>query len=249
MTGPVIVAPSHLGSGLQTASRGVQAAAERLFRATVPLATGLRINRAADDPAGLIASEHLRAVFASLEAEAYTLRRTDAVATTAEGALAEAQALLGENAALEVQLANTAGLSAGEADALRAQLSSNQAAVATITSNAAFNGVPLFDGSTSLRAGGSVLALPGLAGEEPTAQGLADLRGQIGSFQKYAVGSRLRVVEESLESVATSHAVVRDADFAMAVAELVRARTMMEAGLAVVGMTQATVGSLMDIRG
>lgn len=127
----------------------------KVQKAMHPLATGQRINRAADGPAALISSENLRAVLAALEAEAYALQRADAVASTADGALAQASALLTDNAGLEVQLANTAGLAPGEADVLRAQTQSNQQAIARITHAAAFNGVPLFDGSFKLRVAAS----------------------------------------------------------------------------------------------
>ena len=56
----------------------------RLLAASLErLATGQRINRGSDDPAGLIASENLRAVRAGLEAEAKARCRSDHVAAVA----------------------------------------------------------------------------------------------------------------------------------------------------------------------
>src|SRR5688572_8933966 len=75
------------------------------------LATGLRINRGADDPAGLIASEDLRAALKMLDAETRAMERTDMVANVADGALGEMSELLSNANAAEVATANSGGLS------------------------------------------------------------------------------------------------------------------------------------------
>lgn len=248
VTTTVMVGPSQ-SVGLHTTLRHLGAALDQVQRTAEPLATGQRINRAADDVAGLISSENLRAVMAALEAEAYTLRRADAVATAADGYLAEASTLLIDNQALDVQLANTAGLAPGEADALRMQATANEQAVARITGNAAFNGVPLFDGSLNLRVGGGQLTLPDLAGSVPTQEALAALRGTIGAFQKNVVGGRLGVVEATLESTAQTQSMIRDTDFARQTAELVRAQTVAEASVAVASVQRANLGTLLDVLG
>lgn len=242
-----MVGPSHSDFGAAFSTRPLQTAIERAQKATVPLATGQRINRAADGPAALISSENLRAVLAALEAEAYTLRRADAVAATADGVLAEASGLLIDNQGLEVQLANTAGLAAGEAEVLAYQVTANRQAVARLTGNAAFNGVPLFDGSMRLRVGGGQLDLPAIAGSVPTQQALATLRGQIGAFQGNVIAGRLRVVEATLESTAQTQSMIRDTDFARQTAELVRAQTLADAATAVATARNAGSGTLLDV--
>ncbi|MEM9417437.1 MAG: flagellin [Planctomycetota bacterium] len=222
---------------------------QRVQGNTAPLATGQRINRAADDPAGLISSENLAAVLEALEAEAYTLRRVDTIASTADGYLSAASDLLVDNAGLEVQLANTAGLAPGEAEALRNQFTANQQAVTRITNSAAFNGVKLFNGTYSLQVGGGKLALPNLATSVPTQQALATLRGEIGAFQKNIVGSRLQVVEQTIQSTAQTRSMIRDTDYAQQTAELLRNQTLAQASTAAAGIAiqQASVGALLDI--
>ncbi|MEX0884969.1 MAG: flagellin, partial [Phycisphaeraceae bacterium] len=49
------------------------------------LSTGLRINRGADDPAGLIASENLRSEKVSIDAAIGNAERADQVVNVAEG--------------------------------------------------------------------------------------------------------------------------------------------------------------------
>ncbi|MEM9915542.1 MAG: flagellin [Planctomycetota bacterium] len=244
-----MVGPSSSISSLSATLGRLGNALDRVQSSTTPLATGKRINRAADDPAGLISAQNLSAVLEALEAEAYTLRRAGTAAGTADGYLAAASDLLVDNAGLEVQLANTAGLAPGEADALRAQFTANQQAVTRITGNAAFNGVKLFNGTYSLQVGGGRLELPDLANSVPTQQALSALRGEVGAFQKNIIGARLEVVEATLQSTAQTRSMIQDTDFARQTAELVRNQTLAQTTQLAAGQAirQAAVGSLLDV--
>lgn len=246
----VMVGPANSISSL-SATLGRLGQAYDSVRTTTPLTTGQRINRAADDPAGLISSENLGAVLEALEAEAFTLRRVDTIASTADGYLSVASDLLNDNAGLEVQLANTAGLVPGEADALRTQFTANQQSVARLTNTAAFAGVKLFDGRYSLQVGGGKLQLPDLASSLPTQQALATLRGEVGAFQQNIVSSRLQVVEATIQSTAQTRSMIRDTDYARQTAELLRHQTLSDASLAAANLAatnaNAGVGSLLDV--
>lgn len=216
---------------------------------TTPLATGQQINRAADDPGGLISSQNLSAVLEALEAEAYTLRRVDTIASTADGYLSVASDLLNDNAGLAVQLANTTGLAPGEADALRNQFTTNRQSVARLTSTAAFAGVPLFDGRYSLQVGGGKLQLPDLVSSDPTRQALAVLRGEVGAFQKNIVSDRLQVVEATILSAAQTRSMIRDTDFSRQTAQLLRHQVLADANLTAANLTLPVtgVGSVLDV--
>ena len=69
------------------------------------LATGVKINRGKDDPAGLIASENLRSEQKSLSQAITNADRADQVVNIAEGGLQEVSSLLTE---LQGLLTNTA---------------------------------------------------------------------------------------------------------------------------------------------
>ena len=73
-----------------TAQRGLANSQKTLNDTLQRLSSGLRINRGADDPAGLIASENLSAAIASLDAQSRGMDRADAVANVADGALTPA---------------------------------------------------------------------------------------------------------------------------------------------------------------
>ena len=89
---------------LRSQSRGMVSALERL-------STGLRINRGADDPAGLIASENLRAEKVGISTAIDNAERASNILGTAEGGLNEVSALLVELQGLVGQSANSGGLS------------------------------------------------------------------------------------------------------------------------------------------
>jgi len=88
------------------------------------LSTGLRINRGKDDPAGLIASENLKAEITSLNSAVSNAERADQVVNIAEGGLQEVSGLLEELQGLLVSSANEAGLSQAEKQANQDQIDS-----------------------------------------------------------------------------------------------------------------------------
>ena len=88
------------------------------------LSTGLKINRGKDDPAGLIASENLRADKASLVAAIGNAERADQVVNIAEGGLQEVSSLLTELQSLLVSSSNSAGSADSERQANQLQIDS-----------------------------------------------------------------------------------------------------------------------------
>ncbi len=78
------------------------------------LSTGLRINRGKDDPAGLIASENLRAEKRAISSAISNAERAEQVMNVAEGGLQEVATMLVELQSLVAASANEAGLSIEE---------------------------------------------------------------------------------------------------------------------------------------
>ncbi len=111
------------------------------------LSTGLRINRGKDDPAGLIASENLRAEKSSLNAAIGNATRADQVANIAEGGLQEVSNLLTELQGLITTSANTAGLSTQEKEANQLQVDSILQTIDRIADATGFQGTKLLNGN------------------------------------------------------------------------------------------------------
>jgi flagellin len=133
--------------GINSLDRSNQAMATSLKR----LSTGLKINSAADDPAGLIVSEDLRAQLSAVNAGIYNAQRASNVIATAEGALNEVSALLINVRNLAVKAANSGTLSQEEINANQLQVDSAIASITRIANTSKFAGKKLLDGSLAIQ--------------------------------------------------------------------------------------------------
>ncbi len=120
---------------------------EALGKSLERLSTGLRINSAADDPAGLIISETLRAQMSSLRQAINNSQRAANVLATAEGALGEVNNLLVSIRELIVEAANAGSLSAEEIDANQLQIDSAIESITRIANTTSFGGQKLINGA------------------------------------------------------------------------------------------------------
>ena len=111
------------------------------------LSTGTRINRGADDPAGLIASENLRSQKAGITAAIGNAERAEQVVNVAEGGLQEVNNLLLEVQSLVGQSANDAGLSREEKEANQLQIDSILQTIDRISETTTFQGTKLLNGN------------------------------------------------------------------------------------------------------
>lgn len=111
------------------------------------LSTGLRINRGADDPSGLIASEVLRGEMTSLGAAIANGERAANVISTAEGALNEVSSLLTQLEELVSGAANEGGQGSDEIEAKQLQVDSILSTINRISNSTEFEGKKLLDGT------------------------------------------------------------------------------------------------------
>ncbi|MEX2216833.1 MAG: flagellin [Phycisphaeraceae bacterium] len=111
------------------------------------LSTGLRINRGADDPAGLIVSERLRSEIRGIGQAIDNSERAANVISTAEASLQEVSTLLTEMKALIVQAANTGAFSKEEIQANQLQIDSAIESITRISNTTSFAGLKLLNGS------------------------------------------------------------------------------------------------------
>ncbi len=114
------------------------------------LSTGLRINSAGDDPAGLIASEGFRAQLTGMDAALRNNQDAVNFAKTAEGALSEVNRLLNDARSLAISSANTGTLSSSQVQANQDQLASIVSSVTRISQNTTFGTKKLLDGTAGI---------------------------------------------------------------------------------------------------
>ena len=111
------------------------------------LSTGMRINRGADDPAGLIVSERLRSEMAGINQAIDNSERASSVIATTEGYLAEVADLLNSIKGLVVQAANSGGVSREEVEANQLEIDSAIESITRISNTASFAGLQLLNGN------------------------------------------------------------------------------------------------------
>jgi flagellin len=111
------------------------------------LSTGLKINSGADNPAGLIASEALKAEQTGINTAIDNANQANNIIGTAEGGLNETSSLLNQLQGLVTQAANTGALSSGEIAANQLQVDSILGTINRIANTTAFQGKNLLDGS------------------------------------------------------------------------------------------------------
>ena len=128
------------------AQRALNSSQSDVSTALQRLSTGLRINTAKDDAAGLAISERFTSQINGLNQAVRNSNDALSLTTTAEGALGETTALLQRVRELAVQSSNATN-SASDRTALQAEVNQLLTEVERIAQTTTFNGVKLLDGS------------------------------------------------------------------------------------------------------
>ena len=130
------------------ANRQLGIVGNNLAKATEKLSSGYRINRAADDAAGLAISEKMRSQVRGLNRASDNAQDGISLIQTAEGALDQKHAILQRTRELVVQASNTAVLDSGSADVdkINDEINELKAEYDRIDSDTEFNKKKLLDG-------------------------------------------------------------------------------------------------------
>ncbi len=254
------------------AYRNLSATDGAMSKSLEKLSSGLRINRAADDAAGLAISEGLRSQIGGLKVGARNAQDGISVVQTAEGALTEVHSMLQRMNDLAVQYSNGT-MSTESKSALAAEFSQLQTEVTRIKDNTKFNGNALFAG-TDMKfqvgyastdaitvAGTSALkdfstAIAGLAITSATASD--DVQAQITavSTQRAELGAiqnrfehTLNNVNVAVENLSASESRIRDTDMAQEMVSFTRSQILSQAGTAMLAQAnQSSQGVLSLLR-
>src|SRR3954471_20093395 len=158
--------------------RQLTATATEASKSMEKLSSGYRINRAADDAAGLGISEKMRGQIGGLAQAQRNAQDGISLVQTAEGALGDVHSMLQRVRDLKVQFANGT-LDSNDQDAIAAEVLEISKEVSNIVTGTKFNGTSVFDNAFTFQVGanqGETIALSssGLSGTFGTG-GLAGL--------------------------------------------------------------------------
>ena len=128
------------------AQRNLSATSNQYAKSVEKLSSGLRINRAADDAAGLAISQKLQAQVTGLNQASRNAQDGISMVQTAEGALNEVQSMLQRIRELSVQASNST-LSQTDAGSVNTEITALQAEINRVSNTTQFNGQYLLTGA------------------------------------------------------------------------------------------------------
>ena len=131
------------------AQRNLTATSNKFASSVEKLSSGLRINRAADDAAGLGIAEKLQAQVTGLNQAQRNAQDGISMVQTAEGALTEVHSMLQRIRELAVQAGNST-VGTADASSINAEITSLQAEINRIAQKTTFNGQNLLTGTMSV---------------------------------------------------------------------------------------------------
>ena len=163
------------------AQRNLSLSGNSLSTTMQRLSSGLRVNSAKDDAAGLAISERMSATTKGLAVAARNANDGISLAQTAEGALGKVGDMLQRMRELAVQASNATN-SADDRKALQAEVSQLTAEIDRVAKTTSFNGKNLLDGSFS----GAVFQIGSNAGDNITVGGITNAKAS--DLSKIAYG-------------------------------------------------------------
>jgi flagellin len=131
------------------AHRNLSITDNQMGKSLEKLSSGFRINRAADDAAGLAISEGLRAQVGGLKVAVRNAQDGVSVVQTAEGALTEVHSILQRVRDLTVQAGNSGVVDGKARGYIAKEIEELGAALTDIADRTDFNGTKLLNGSAS----------------------------------------------------------------------------------------------------
>jgi len=194
-------------------------------KAMEKLSSGKRINRAADDAAGLSISEKMRAQIRQLNQSVRNSQNAISKIQTAEGALDEVSNMLVRMTELAEQLKDTTLADADKTN-LKLEMTSLGAAITDIYNNTKFNGTTILaTGTVSVSSASDATAIATAISE------VNSQRAQFGADQNKleAVVRNTKTMAENLQAAESR---IRDADMAEEMSTFTKYSILIQAGTA-----------------
>ena len=210
------------------AQRNLTSSSSSLSTSIQRLSSGLRINSAKDDAAGLAISERFSSQIKGLNQAQRNANDGISLAQTAEGALGTVTNNLQRIRELAVQSANATNSSSDRA-ALQTEAAQLLSEIDRVANQTSFNGVKLLDGSFS----SAVFQVGANAGETISVSGLVDSNiAALGSVTAATGQSSAVTAIDTLTAVGAGALVINGTDVG--------------AGIGAAGSTQQRVGQVVD---
>lgn len=241
------------------------------------LSSGLRVNRAADDAAGLAISEKMRAQINGYNQALRNAQDGVSLLQTAEGAMTEIHSMLQRMVTLATQSANGTYDNSTDRNALQAEVNQLIQQIDQIAGSTNFNGINLLNSTASiqLQIGANVADTLtfSLANATSTALGINSLSISTQSAANAAITTlrnainlvssaraRFGAVQNRLEhtinnlgvtaeNLSASESRIRDADMAYEMTQFIRNQILVQAGTAMLAQANAVPQNVLRLLG
>jgi flagellin len=232
------------------------------------LSSGLRINRAADDSAGLAISQRLRSQVDGMKMASQNAEQAKNMVQTAEGFLNEVHNMLGRMRVLAVQAASDT-VETNNRASLNAEFTSLRDEIDRIASAAEYNGKKLLDGSFAgqfqVGANGTAdnaisftiasvnqtdlgidtAAIDTLANAVTSLDTLtsaidtvSEIRSDLGTIQN-RLAYTVASVDNTAENLASSESTIRDLDISEEITSFTKSQILVQAGMSMLAQANA----------
>jgi flagellin len=249
------------------AHRQLAATSDRASKSMERLSSGYRINRAADDAAGLAISEKLRGQIKGLAQAQRNAQDAVSLVQTGEGSLNEVHSMLQRVRELAVQYSNGT-LSASDKTAISAEAAQLASEITRIGTTADFNGIKLLNGTATISfqvgandgdviavttstltsaigvidisAAGAISAIDSAIGQVST------IRGQFGAVQN-RLEHTLNNLATYQENLMASESRIRDVDMASEMVEFSKNQILQQAGTSMLAQANQAPQSVLSL--
>ena len=243
------------------AQRNLGMSALAFSKSVEKLSSGMRINRAADDAAGLGISETLRGQVKGLNQAVRNAQDGISMIQTGEGALNEVHAMLQRIRELAVQYNNGTNDSAALAS-ISAEAVSLQSTISSIGTNTSFNGVSLLKASTiTLQVGAnkgetqavkltlldtSAAVVSDISTVDTAIASVSKQRADFGAAQN-ALEHTVASLGVAAENFSASESRIRDLDVAAEMVNFTKTQIMQQAGTAILAQANQAPNSILSL--
>jgi flagellin len=253
------------------AYRQLNQTSHQLSKSMERLASGFRINRAADDAAGLGISEKMRSQIGGLKAAERNIQDGVSLVQTAEGNLNEVHSMLQRVRELAVQYKN-GSLSTASRDAIQTEVNQLASEIERIGTTAEFNGIKLLNasGTVTFQVGANdgdqvtvaTISLGSSVGStffSLTAGGTTDIseidaaitavssaRSTFGAVQN-RLENALSVSTTYRENLVSAESRIRDLDMAEEMTKLTKSQILQQAGTAMLAQANQAPQAVLSL--
>lgn len=245
--------------GAGSVFRSIDLSSSLLAKSMEKLASGLKINRAADNPAGLIISEQMRSRIATLNQEITNISGQINKYATASSSAMSMRGYLTELRSMAVAASNGAVNDSSIQQAYQAEADRLVETYNNVVETASFGTQNLFDGSS-----GSLTTIPTMskvdfATQESSEEAINSIDSEIarldssianmGATQKNYLESRRTNLQVEAENLAAAESTIRDTDYARELSAFIKNQLLIKSAFSILAHSSMTAQTVVKLLG